>query len=105
MAPCLAQKSEVARPVRARPMTRTFFPVSSNISLPQFQSRQCKQRKNQGSDPKADNHLRFAPAKQFKMMMNRRHAKNALPAQFERANLQNHAECFDDKDSADKKKQ
>src|SRR5579859_4610774 len=91
IAPCLAQKSEVARPVRARPITKTFFPVSSNISLPQFQSRQSKQRKNQGGDPEANNDFRFAPAEQLKMMVNRRHAEDAFTAQLERADLQNHA--------------
>src|SRR5258708_26532310 len=39
------------------------------------------------------------------MMMNRRHAKNALAAQFERAHLQNHRERFHHKYSADKKQQ
>src|SRR5260221_11989004 len=39
------------------------------------------------------------------MMMNRRHAKNALATEFERANLQNHRERFHDKYSADKKEQ
>ena len=39
------------------------------------------------------------------MMMNGRHAEDALAAQFERAHLQNHGKRFDDEDTADEKEQ
>src|SRR5215469_8582931 len=39
------------------------------------------------------------------MVMDRRHAKNPLPAQLERTNLQDHRDGLDDKNSADKEQQ
>jgi len=39
------------------------------------------------------------------MMVNRRHAENAFPAQFKRADLQDHAERFDDENTANEKEQ
>src|SRR5437660_3141794 len=117
-APRAAQKSAVATPVLANPTTSTRLPRNSNgfainlakffnrsASLPQLQRRQRKQRKNQRGDPKPHDHLRFAPTEQFEMMMNGRHAEDALAAQFERAHLQNHGKRFDDEDTADEKEQ
>src|SRR6266568_2677056 len=113
-APRAAQNRAVATPVLARPTTRTrlfrssmdadiFFSLLN--SLPQFQSRQCEQRKNQRGNPEAHDHLGFAPAQQFEMMMNRGHAKNAFPAQLERKNLQNDRQRLHHKDPAHKEQQ
>src|SRR5882762_9143365 len=97
----------VPRPARACPATQT-----NSASLPQYpfplsqlQRRQRKQRKNQRGDPKPHDHFRFAPTEQFEMMMNGRHAEDALAAQFEGAHLQNHGKRFDDEDTADEKEQ
>src|SRR5438128_264769 len=124
MAPCFAQNSEVATPVRARPMTKIFFPRSSNMlpvsylselrgarlnlhapakSSTQLQRRQGEQREDERGNPKPHDDFGFAPTQQFEMVMNRRHAEDAFSAQLERANLKNHAERLDDKNSADKK--
>ena len=67
---------------------------ASPVLLPQFQSRQRKQRKHQRHNPKAHDHFRFAPSQQLKVMMNGRHAENPLAAQFERTNLQNHGQAL-----------
>src|SRR5260370_9093732 len=112
------QTSAVATPVLASPTTSTRLPRNSNgfamdpakpfsqdASLPQFQRRQSKQRKNQRSDPKPHDHFRFAPAEQFEMVMNGRHAEDALAAQFERAHLQTPRNGFQYKNAADEKQQ
>ena len=39
------------------------------------------------------------------MVMDGRHAEDALTAQFERAHLQNHGKCFDDENATDEKEQ
>src|SRR6266446_9980995 len=101
----------VPRPVRACPATQTdsaplsIKPFERSAPLPQFQRRQRKQRKNQRSDPEAHDHFRFAPTKQFEMMMDGRHAEDALAAQLERAYLQNHGEGFQHKYAANKKQE
>src|SRR5882762_2544606 len=118
LAPRAAQNCAVATPVLASPTTSTRLPRNSNgfaisiakpsaqiVPLPQFQRRQRKQRKNQRSNPKSHNYLRLAPAHQFKMMMDGRHSKNALPPQLERSHLQDHGKRFNHKNSADKKEQ
>src|SRR5216684_5866053 len=117
-APRAAQKSAVATPVLASPTTSTRLPRNSNEAgiffstilgtkppLPQLQGRQRKQRKNQRGNPKPHDHFRFAPTEQFEMVVNGRHAENALAAQFERTYLQNHGKRFNDEDTADEKEQ
>src|SRR5215472_9286726 len=73
--------------------------------LPQFQSRQREQCEDQRGNPEAHDHLGFAPAQQFEMMMNRSHTENALPSQLERKHLQDDGQRFYDKDAANKKQQ
>src|ERR1700674_2722200 len=110
-APWPSLSSPVPRPARACPVTQTdsaslsVRTLERTSTLPQLQRRQRKQGKNQRGDPKPHDHFRFAPAEQFEMVMNRRHAKNALPAQLERAHLQNHGKRFDDEDPANEKEQ
>src|SRR6266849_3853958 len=117
-APRAAQKSAVATPVLASPMTSTRLPRNSNgfgiylpkslnrnASLPQLQRRQRKQRKNQRGDPKPHDHFRFAPTQQFEMVMDGRHAEDALTAQLERAHLQNHRNGFQHKNAANEEQQ
>src|SRR3984885_3551235 len=106
-APRSAQNSAVATPVRASPTTNTrlFFSSIATNPLPQLQRRHRKQRKNQRQNPESHNHLRLAPPHQLKMMMQRRHAKNPLPSQLERAYLQNHRHRLDNENPAHKKQQ
>src|SRR5207302_3466541 len=97
-APRAAQNSAVATPVLANPTTNTRLPRNSNgfgitlanqnTWLPQLQSRQREQRKDQRCNPEPHDHFRFASAKQLEMMMNGRHATDALAAQLERSHLQ-----------------
>src|ERR1700719_3926104 len=82
-----------------------LFLRSQTRSLPQFKGGQCKERKDQRQNPETHDHLGLAPTQKFKMMMDRRHTKNAFAAQLERAHLQNNRERFHHKNSADKKQQ
>src|SRR5262249_36081010 len=120
---CRAQNKAVATPVRASPTTSTRLPrnsidpgisISKNATAicraffprsPQLQRRQRKQRKHQRGNPETHNHFALAPAHQLKMMMNGRHAKNALATQLEGADLQNHRERFQHKNATYKHKQ
>src|SRR5260370_5811092 len=124
-APRAAQNRDVATPVRASPTTSTRLPRNSIafptehslrrgarqfvplrfLFLSQLQSRQRKEREDQRRDPKAHDHLGFAPAHQFKMMMDRRHTEDALATQFERAHLQNYRQSFEHKNSAHEKEE
>src|SRR5260370_2002507 len=109
-APRATQRRAVATPVRASPTTRTRLPSSSIPGrtvtwLPQLQRGERKQRKNQSHDPTAHDDFRFAPAGQFEMMMQRRHAEDALACQPERRHLQNDRNCFKHKDAAHRKQE
>src|SRR5438445_9405465 len=118
-APRAAQKSAVATPVRASPTTSTRLPRNSNgfaifltkkplnqnALLPQLQRRQRKEREYQRSDPEPHDHFRFAPTQEFEMVMDGRHAENALAAQLERTYLQDHRDGFQDKYAANKKQE
>src|SRR6266481_1983677 len=117
-APRAAQKSAVATPVLASPTTSTRLPRNSNglgISLarhfsqndssPQLQRSQSKQGEHQRRNPKPHDDFRFAPTKQFEMVVNGLHAENALTAQLERAHLQNYGKRFDHEHTANKKEQ
>src|SRR5258708_26251670 len=73
--------------------------------LPQFQRGQRKQRKHQRDYPKPHDHFRFAPAQQFKMMVDGRHAEDALAAHLERTDLQNDGQRLNDENSAYKEEQ
>src|SRR5262249_22307164 len=64
-----------------------------------------EQRKNQRGNPEAHDHLGFAPAQQFEMVMNRGHAEDALPSQLERKHLQDDGERFHDKDAHNEEQQ
>src|SRR5271165_2297046 len=112
-----AQNRAVATPVRASPTTSTRIPrssidpgilpsaIPSAPSSAQFQCRQRKQCEYQRGNPEPHNHFAFAPAQQFKVMMNRRHSKNPLPAKLERSHLQNHRQRFHHKNPAHKHQQ
>src|SRR6266436_2175325 len=101
-ASCPAQNKAVATPVRASPTTSTRFfrnsiepgifqtPSLFRASSAQFQRRQREQREHQRRNPEPHNHFALAPSEQFEMVVNRRHPKNAFPAQLERPHLQNH---------------
>src|SRR6201999_2613038 len=109
-APRAFRKRAAARPLLPRPTTRTRLFVSSNMvsvpTLSQLQCRQCKQREDQGQDPEPGNNLGLRPSAQLEVMMQRRHAKNALaPAQLIAAHLENHAQRLQDEYSADKREQ
>src|SRR5713101_5782055 len=73
--------------------------------LPQFQRGQRSERKDQRRNPEAHDDFRLAPAHQLEMMVDRGHAKNALPREAERGDLQNHRQRLDNENAADEKEQ
>src|SRR5580704_320015 len=54
---------------------------------PQLQCRETDQRQHDSNDPETDHDRGFAPAELFEMMMDRRHAEDALAGQPERDHL------------------
>src|SRR5260370_33388172 len=93
------------RPYSAQFKIRSTAETRATLVLSQLQRRQSKQRKNQRGDPKPHDYFRFAPTEQFEMVMNGRHAEDALAAQFERAHLQNHRNGFQYKNAANEEQQ
>src|SRR5689334_19225243 len=84
--------------------------VQSGFSLratfsPQLQSRQTEQCKNEGRNPKSDDHLGFLPAQHLEVMMKRRHKEDAFPSQLERDHLNHHRQAFNHKHAAHKRQQ
>src|SRR5436309_10314513 len=77
-----------------RPPTSTLFPYTTL-----FRSRE--QGQDDRDDPEAHDDLRLRPALQLEVMMDRRHAEDPLAPQFERHDLDDHGERFDDEDAAD----
>lgn len=67
--------------------------------LPQFQSGQPGNGTNERKDPKADNDLGFSPPLQFKVVMDRRHFKDAFFAELVGADLQDDGYSFSDKNT------
>ena len=66
-------------------------PNVETLGLPQLQCTHGQQGQRDGNDPKADNHLGFRPALQFKMMVQRSHAKNSFAmGHFEEPDLENY---------------
>ena len=53
-----------------------------------------------GDDPEAHDHLRLGPALELVVMMDRRHAEDALAGELERGHLQDHRDRLDHEDAA-----
>src|SRR3990172_3068026 len=104
-APRAARKRAAAAPVRASPTTSACRPFSSIVSSAQLQRAQGKQREDQGGDPKTDDDLRLFPPHELEVVVERRHAEDALAGQLERPHLQDHRERFENKHAADEEKQ
>src|SRR5215467_6120842 len=91
-APRRASSSDAATPLRAAPATVTRLPRTSNPPStvhrsPQLQRRQAEQREDDADNHETRNHLRFAPANLFEMVVERRHLEHALAGHLERAHL------------------
>ncbi len=71
-----------------------------------LQRRQTEQRENDSHDHEARDHLRLAPAAQLEVVMQRRHAEDALPAgRLEVADLQHDRGGFEQEHAADQHQQ
>src|SRR6185369_9416452 len=97
-----------APPERPRPSTAMTLPARPGMRIasftrtsPQFQGGKADQRQHRGDDPEADHHGWLRPALLFVMVMQRRHAEDALAGQFERGNLHDDRNGLDDEETAD----
>jgi hypothetical protein len=67
--------------------TIAFIPLSISA---QFQCSQSEQDEHHSDDPETNNNAGLRPPFQFEMVMQRRHAEDALASQLERANLEDY---------------
>src|SRR5436309_7834159 len=84
---------------------RNAPPLCKSSSLTQLQGRKSEESKDQRENPEPDNDPGLRPPGQLKVMMDRRHLKDALLAQLVRNHLQDHRERFQHKDPADERQQ
>ena len=83
-----ARARSKGRSLRARTARPCGLRSSGRRSCsPQLQRRQADHRQHESDDPEAHDDLRLRPAELFEMMMDRRHAKDALAGQLERGDL------------------
>src|SRR5579862_5141677 len=105
-APYRASHRTLESPVSPNPRTRTSFACQSSvISLgirgsSQFQRRQAEEDQHHRDDPEPHDDLVFLPALQFVVVVQRRHAKDALAGQLERSHLDDHGERLDHEHAA-----
>src|SRR5215510_1287704 len=104
-APLRASNSAAATPLLAAPTTTTRRPSTVNDSLrtpsPQLQRRETEQRKDDGDDEKARDHLGLAPSNELEVVMQRRHLEHALAGELERGDLDDHRHPLEHEDAAD----
>src|SRR6185503_18214849 len=77
------------------------FPVIPRPLSPQLQSGEAEQREDEGHDPEADDDLRLLPAHQLEVVVQGRHAEDALAAQLEGGHLQDDGQGLDHEQAAD----
>src|SRR5579871_2871079 len=108
-APCFRRNRAAEIPDFPNPTTSTrlfFKSIIPSPLLPQLQSRQRQQRKDQRQNPESRNHLRLRPPHQLKVMVQRSHLEDAFPlTKLIAPYLQNHAQRFKNKHAANKRKQ
>src|SRR5690242_16687816 len=92
-APCRASQRTLDSPVSPSPRTSTLRPShSSPISFPrlalsQFESRQAEEHEHHRDDPEPHDDLVLLPALQFVVVVERRHAEDALAGEAEARHL------------------
>src|SRR4051794_5931175 len=67
---------------------------ASTPSSPQLQGRKAGQRQHHRNDPEPDHDLRLGPALLFEMVMQWRHAEDALAGELERGDLHDHRDSL-----------
>src|SRR5581483_11868560 len=83
--PAASRARTVVRPERASPSTTYDEPLRTARSIirsPQLQRRQAEHRQDRGDDPEAEHDGRFGPPLLLEMMVQRRHAEDALAGPF-----------------------
>src|SRR5579863_7800645 len=90
------------RPGRCGPFRRRRLWRLAGSS--EFERGEREEGHDQASDPEAGDDFRFLPAEGFEVMMQRGHFEDALAAELEAADLEDHREAFDHVDAADEEK-
>src|ERR1700678_3930734 len=94
----------LAKPVRASPNTATIFPgklLAAIMPLPEFQGGEAGQRQHHRHDPETDHDGGLGPAQLLVMVMDRRHAEDALASELETHHLHDHRHGLEHEQSAD----
>src|SRR5215471_19503370 len=87
-APRETSRSAAARPLFPAPTTSTCCPRTSKlIASPQLQREQTEEREDDREDQKPRDDLRFLPADEFEVMVERRHSEDTLAAHLVRRHL------------------
>src|SRR5271154_6040263 len=92
-APPALSAAAAARPERASPSTATSRPryaPTSIIPSPQLERGEAGDREDRGDDPEADDDGRLLPALLLEVMVERRHAEDALARELEARDLHDH---------------
>src|ERR1700690_4020959 len=96
-APPANSERTAGRPVRASPKTATVRPekaCAAIIPSPQLQGGEAGQRQHHRHDPETDHDGGLGPAQLLIVMMDRRHAENALAGELETHHLHDHRNRF-----------
>src|SRR3546814_10875193 len=91
----------ILRPPRST-RTDTLFPYTTLFRSPQLQGRKPREREDDRHDPETDDDGRFGPAGLFEMMVDRRHAKDALARSLIPEDLDDYRQGFDHEQASDK---
>src|SRR6266540_3093599 len=86
---------------RGREQTESAAPSCSTQTSPQLQRRQPHECEHDRDDPEPDHDLRLGPALLLEVMVQRRHAENALAGKLERDHLHDHRHRFEHEQAAD----
>src|SRR5919197_2945209 len=96
-APPRSSARAATSPDLPRPRTATGRPskgktsiIGAALSSPQLQGGEAGDREDRGDDPEADDDGRLLPSLLLEMMMERRHAEDALARQLEARHLDDH---------------
>src|SRR5579885_635832 len=102
-APPARSACAAASPVRASPSTATSRPsyaVTGTIRSPQLQGSEARDREDRGDDPEPDDDGGLLPALLLEMMVQRRHAEDALARELVARNLHDHGHGLQHEEAA-----
>src|SRR5262249_34479187 len=102
-APPASSALALARPEAPSPNSATLRPanvVTGIKSSPQLEGRKPGEREHDRDDPEADHDLRLGPAELLEMVVDRRHAEDALAGELEGDHLDDHRHGFQHEQAA-----